>query len=372
MAWARECLSIASVANPFCSFDGVFDWMPAYDVGMHPVPRPAVFDAYWRFAAGRQAIFFRRLRGESPPWSDDPILQTYKFCNAYRASDRVSQFLIRDVTYQPDFSPEDTFLRIVMFRLFSKIATWRLLETTHGPIGARSFDPDTYATTLEAVLSRGETIYTNAFILSAGGTFGRRRKHRNHLALVERMLHDGLPRRVAKTRTLEEVYRLLLDYPMIGPFIAYQLAIDLNYSELIDFDENDFTMPGPGAERGIRKCFVSTGSQSLPRVIHWMVDRQQDEFARLGIEFQSLWGRPLHAVDCQNLFCEVDKYARVAFPELRSNRVRIKMRFTPTAPLAAPFYPPKWGINEAIAVAAPPATRCGRLDAGQSEFVPRA
>ncbi len=320
---------------------------------MDPVVRPDVFDAYWRFAAERQAIFFRRLRGEPPPWSDDPILRTYKFCNTYRASDRVSQYLIRDVISQPGFSPEDTFLRIILFRLFSKIVTWQLLELTYGPISVHLFHPDAFAATLEQALNRGETIYTNAFILAATDTFGYRRKHRNHLALIEKMLHDRLPARIARARSLEAVYHLLIDYPMIGPFMAYQLAIDLNYSELIDFDENDFTRPGPGAVRGIEKCFLSTGSWSMPRVIQWMVERQDKEFARLGIAFQSLWGRPLHAIDCQNLFCEIDKYARVAFPGLASNRVRIKTRFTPTASPIVPFYPPKWGINEANSVEQP-------------------
>lgn len=313
---------------------------------MDPVVRPELFDAYWRFAAERQAIFFRRLRGEPPPWSDDPILRTYKFCNAYRASDRVSQFLIRDVIYQPGFSPEDAFLRIVLFRLFSKIATWQLLDAAHGPIGVRSFRPDAFAATLDRALGRGETIYTNAFILAATDSFGHRRKHRNHLALIEKMVRDGLPAQITRVRSLEEVYHLLIAYQMIGPFMAYQLAIDLNYSELIDFTENDFTMPGPGAVRGIKKCLVGIRDWSMPRVIRWMVERQDDEFARLGIAFQSLWGRPLHVIDCQNLFCEVDKYARVAFPDLPSNRSRIKTRFTPTDAPLVPFYPPKWSLNE--------------------------
>ncbi|MER3438855.1 MAG: hypothetical protein C4346_15405, partial [Chloroflexota bacterium] len=91
------------------------------------------------------------------------------------------------------------------------------------------------------------------------------RKHRAHLALIAAMLRLGLPGKIARARSLEEVYHSLLAYPLIGPFLAYQLAIDLNYSELIDFDENDFTVPGPGAVRGIRKCFVHTGSLTLPR-----------------------------------------------------------------------------------------------------------
>ncbi|HEY8448403.1 MAG TPA: nucleotide kinase domain-containing protein [Thermomicrobiales bacterium] len=314
---------------------------------MEPQPRPKVFDAYWRFAAERQAIFFQRLAGEPPPWTADPILRAYAFCNAYRASDRVSQYLIREVIYQPGFSPEDTLVRIVLFRLFSKIETWRLLEAAHGPIRAKCFDPAAFDATLEAALGRGEAIYTNAFILP-GGADGRR-KHRAHLELVAAMLHDGLAGKLARARSLEAVYRELRAYPLIGSFLAYQIALDLNYSELLDFGENDFTAPGPGAIRGIRKCFVSTGSLSPAEVVHWMVERQAQEFARLGLRFQSLWGRPLHASDCQNLFCEVDKYARVAFPRLRSDRTRIKTKFAPIGPLPEPFYPPKWGINEAIA-----------------------
>ena len=62
-----------------------------------------VFDAYWRFAAERQQVFYRRARREPPPWTDDPILDRFKFCNAFRASDRVSQYLIREVIYS-DFS----------------------------------------------------------------------------------------------------------------------------------------------------------------------------------------------------------------------------------------------------------------------------
>lgn len=316
---------------------------------MTPTPRAALFDAYWRFAAERQAIFFRRLAGAPPPWTADPILRAFKFCNTYRASDRVSQFLIREVIYQPGFGPDDTMLRIILFRLFSKPATWRLLEDHHGPITARDFDAESYGGTLEVALSRGEAIYTNAFILSAGSAFGYARKHRNHLALIDRMRREGLPGAIARARNLKDVYDALIAYPMIGPFLAYQMAIDLNYSEVLDFDEDAFTMPGPGAERGIAKCFADTAGWSGPDLIAWMVDRQEVDFARLGLSFQTLWGRRLHAIDCQGLFCETDKYARAAFPELRSNRVRIKTQFAPTAEPLLPFYPPKWGINAAAA-----------------------
>jgi hypothetical protein len=317
-----------------------------------PEPRPEVLDAYWHLAAERQRILFRRLAGQPGPWTHDPILASYKFCNAYRASDRVSQYLIRDVIYTDGcYSAEDQLLRIVLFRLFSKPATWELLCAAHEDVTCADFSVDGYGTTLDDAFAAGQKLYTAAFILCATRAYGHERKHRNHLALVEHMLGPGgLPCSVARATSLRDVYEALLQFPLIGSFMAYQLAIDINYSELCDFSETEYTTAGPGARRGIVKCFTDTDGWDDQRIIAWMTERQHDEFARLHIDFPSLYGRPLQAIDIQNLFCELDKYARVAFPSLRSNRTRIKARFSPTGPVPAPFYPPKWRLDSDVAL----------------------
>src|SRR5712675_2396071 len=73
------------------------------DIGGHSLAATPVFFAYWKFATERQNIFFRRLQGGmSQSYTSDPILLQYKFTNAYRASDRVSQYLIRHVIYRDD------------------------------------------------------------------------------------------------------------------------------------------------------------------------------------------------------------------------------------------------------------------------------
>jgi hypothetical protein len=130
--------------------------------------------------------------------------------------------------------------------------------------------------------------------------------------------------------------------------MAYQIAIDLNYSDLINFSEDDFTAAGPGALRGLRKMFIDLGDYSPADAILWMVERQEEEFARRGLPFRGLWGRRLHAIDCQGLFCETDKYCRQAVPELRSARKRIKARFSPSEESVKLFFPPKWGINDQL------------------------
>ena len=317
-----------------------------------------VYESYWRFAAERQAVFFRRARGEASPWTHNPVLAVYKFTNAYRASDRVSQYLIRRVIYRDDLpkTPREVFFRILLFKLFNKIETWELLERALGPV---TFEDYRFAA-CDEVLSRAmradHRIYSAAYIMPPGSSaFGRPAKHQNHLLLLERMMADRLPERLAQTRTMQEGFEKLRAYPTIGDFLAYQFITDINYSELTDFSEMDFVVPGPGARDGLRKCFADPGGLNEPELIRLMADLQEQEFERLGLHFQSLWGRRLQLIDCQNLFCEVDKYARVAHPQIagKTGRTRIKQKFEPTPAPIDLFYPPKWKLNDKMRVAAP-------------------
>ena len=82
--------------------------------------RQKVYDLYWYFACERQNIFLKKLNGESAPWTDDKILQEYKFCNSYRINDRVSQYLLKNVIYNgKNYFDEDMLFRILLFKLFN-------------------------------------------------------------------------------------------------------------------------------------------------------------------------------------------------------------------------------------------------------------
>lgn len=346
-----------------------------------PRPRRNVYDLYWRFASDRQRIFERRVAGHPGPWTTDPILCQYKFCNVFRAADRVSQYLIREVAYRPDAgTPEDRVFQIVAFRTFSRVATWTAAcEYLGGAPSIRALASGDFTRALEHAREINGGLYTGAFILCATNAFGKREKHLNHVELFRKMFVQGaLARRVLEAPTLADVFTFLRGYPLMGDFMAYQTAIDLNYSSLVNFSENDFTCPGPGAVRGMRKVFESFGDYAPSEVIQWMVERQTEEFSRRGISFRGLWGRPLHAIDCQGLFCEVDKYCRVAMPELASERKRIKARFAASTDGIRLFFPPKWTLNDLLpthavlgAGAAGHTARQAKLDLG-SRPQPRA
>ena len=324
--------------------------VPVISRRMPSVRVSKVYDTFWRFATERQEVFFRRLRGEKAPWTQDPILRTHKFTNVYRASDRTSQYLIRHVIYRDDLpsSSSEVFFRILLFKLFNKIETWQLLERSFGPITFEDYRFSSYDKRLEQAMRDGDSIYSAAYIMPPGKTtYGYKSKHQNHLLLLGQMMVDGLPQQLEETDTMKDGFEKLRAYPTIGNFLAYQFITDVNYSDITDYSEMEFVVPGPGARDGLRKCFDDAGGFDEPDLIRVLADLQEKEFERLGLNFQTLWGRRLQLIDCQNLCCEVDKYARVAHPEIlgRTGRKRIKQKFDPTSPSLELFYPPKWKLN---------------------------
>lgn len=315
------------------------------------LPTPTrVFDSLWYLAAERQRIFRARLRSISEPLTTDVVLQAFKFTNAYRASDRTSQYLIRDVIYDQGRPWRDTFARVLLFKLFNRIETWETLRDELGEITAVSFDVERIGRILSRAMGKGDRIYSAAYIMPSAQAFGSNRKHENHLRLLAAMLEDQADLRVASTSSMREAFDVLIGYPSIGPFLGYQLVTDLNYAPDLCFGEDEFVVPGPGAIDGLMKCFSDPGDLSMPEIIRWSMETQAKQFFERDIEFDDLWDRPLQLIDCQNLYCEVGKYARAAHPEFigRTKRQRIKQRFRPRAEPVTAWYPPKWGINDSV------------------------
>src|SRR5690554_32913 len=124
-----------------------------------------VFDTYWKFAAKRQDIFFNKINNKTPLTSD-PVLERHRFTNVYRASDRVSQYLIRNVIYKQDskFTNQDLLLRILLFKIFNKISTWEYLESLVKSITVDNFDSELYSKLLSEAKETKEVIYSGAYI----------------------------------------------------------------------------------------------------------------------------------------------------------------------------------------------------------------
>lgn len=309
-------------------------------------PTP-LYDFYWKFAAERQCIFMKRLRNKFAPWTNDEILKKYKFTNVYRACDRVSQYLIKNIIYEKIYSEEDIIFRILLFKIFNSIETWKILEKHLGEISYKKFSIKVYSDILQHEFSKKHKLYSGAYIMpSAKNVFGQDRKYANHLFLLEYMMKDKFCLKLSSCTTLKDVYKLLLSYPSLGSFLAFQYTIDLNYSEVLNFSEMDYVVAGPGALSGIKKCFYNYNEVNTENIIQFVSENQEKEFTRLGLKFDYLGNRKLQLIDCQNIFCEFDKYSRVKFPDVKGlyKRNKIKRKFTINEERIEYFFPPKWKI----------------------------
>ncbi|NTF88890.1 hypothetical protein G6L46_17300 [Agrobacterium rhizogenes] len=193
----------------------------------------------------------------------------------------------------------------------NKIETWEYLERVTGLLSWAHTSLSNIADALGRMMAAGHMVYSAAYIMPAP-KLGFVRKHANHLALIKMMMDDRLPAKIAKAAALRHVFDLLVLYPGLGRFLAFQYAIDLNDSSMLDFNESDFVIAGPGALDGIAKYFVDTGRLSAEDIICEVTDRQVAAFKRLKLDFKGLGNRLLQPIDCQNLFCEISKYAHAA------------------------------------------------------------
>ncbi|MBF8708118.1 hypothetical protein IR016_15100 [Pseudomonas putida] len=284
------------------------------------------YDDYWVFAHSRQERLRSSVFGFTP--QADPIIDRFKFTNCYRALDRTSQYLISNIIQNNSYNEQDTFFRIIIFKTFNKIETWLALEEEFGTIDLTTFDEIRYAQALDKLRANNRKIYSAAYIMPSGKSeFGSQRKHENNLRMISLMLKLNLQHRVWESTNLEENYKLLLNIPTLGNFLAYQYAIDLGYSRYSNTNENQFVVAGPGAARGIKKCFPTARPEDYSYIIEHMTNTQSFEFDRLGIKFNHLKNRNLQLIDCQNLFCELDKYLRVKRPEFGNPGARIKQKY---------------------------------------------
>lgn len=322
-------------------------------------PNDTTLRYYFYFMSERMGMFRRKCQGlKREEWTKDPILHSYKFTNVYRATDRVSQYLIRNVIYRnlDQYSPEDVLLRILIFKIFNKPETWEYLSyKLSDPITVKTYNPNEIASLLTDY-QRHHPIFNNAYMM-AGSHMSYNdlpTKHDKWLTMVKReIIEKDLFKQILDADSLETVYNILSQCTFIGGFLAYQYAIDFNYSPYLKFSEDSFVKAGIGAVRGIKKCFYNYG-QDYEDAIRYIYDNLYTLEERYHEEgFRPLQGHAPTLIDLQNCFCETDKYLRAKMPELKVGNVRIKQHYIINQGTIHYMFPPKWGVKETLSYTPP-------------------
>lgn len=305
-----------------------------------------LYKYYWEFAFERQQIFLLRLEDNTAK-SNNPILAKYKFTNTYRVLDRVSQYLVKEIINNDiNYTDKDLLFRILLFKFFNKIETWENLKQMLGDIKYSNFNIVTYKNAFANMLERNQKVYSAAYIMPAKTKkYNSKIKYENHLQLLKDIMEDNAAQKIANMKSMEEVYVYLRSFDLIGRFLAFQYAIDINYSRLTSFDENEFVVAGPGAIRGINKAFENAKNFTAEEITKFLTVNQIEESKRMGHPVINILNRKLKLIDVQNIFCEFDKYTRERDKTVINNttRKRIKQLHKPKNNKIKYVFPNKWG-----------------------------
>lgn len=293
-------------------------------------------DQFFSYARERYRIFLRRLPESDPryrphgwpasgPWTEDTVLQQFRFCNIFREDDRVTVWMRDRLTRPIGNDPQRQILAAVVFRWFNKIETGDLLRD----LLLGDWDTETARDLLKRRVAEGHPILGPAYMIKSPL---RMNKVDGLLQCIDN-IHGSvqlLADIAQEGRSLERLHRALCHYPYMGPFMAYEAVTDLRHSPVLSGADDILTWAsaGPGAARGIGRVhglgldFYSHNS-STDRAC--MNDRMQE---LLSCSRQpDLWPTDWPSWEMREVehtLCEFDKYERARLGEGRP-----KQRFTP-------------------------------------------
>lgn len=280
-----------------------------------------VDEIFWKFIYERHSIWHRRFVEQRPaPWTNDPILLKNKFTNIYRELDPGTEFA-RSRILEADAPNPDKVFNIMLYRLMISIPTY-------GKIGFQyldSFDWEKFQDQLRQIYLSGEPVFGNAYLISPYSSMGSALKYEN-VARLFRNVHRDIDRiwgALGQCPSLEWAYKTINSVYGFGPFLAYQVCVDLMYpnrntgEKILPFTHDDWARLGPGALRGLSRLTQYYGDRDALEALRYLWSHQHEKFgSEYGLDFPYLRDEynqeiAISLSNMQNSLCEFHKYGSI-------------------------------------------------------------
>lgn len=264
---------------------------------------------YW--IGEREHIREAKERGEPAPWTDDEILQTYRFCNVCRRDDRVSEWLIENVYKPNERHPLLWFMAACARWINWPPAIKELMDNGAWP--NLWFDAERFGAVVDERVKRGDKAWTGAYMIHSlahptmmKGTwlatttlqplYERRLEFQNYFKQPSRTV-EGAVQKVQQTYNH-------------GSFMAGQIVADWTYTPLLSNapDLYSWAPVGPGSTRGMNKLYDRPADQVIPQ--DRFTEELQDLYDKVSQELP-WFSAVANAHGLQNCLCEFDKYTRL-------------------------------------------------------------
>lgn len=275
---------------------------------------------FFAYARKREQIRRMRLSGAEAPWTYDPVLSTYRFCNVFREHDKVTTWFrqnLRDEQRDEHF----VLMSTIAFRWFNLIHTGESLLPLLKAYRWNNQDAK------ELIFRRAPSgpWITGAYMIKSPAGMNK----------VEGLCHcignfapaweeiAAAAVRAPGLATLEWMWNELRQFPYMGDFMAYEVVTDLRHTSLLEHapDINTWANPGPGAARGLCRLNgweLTALNRNREKDRALMIAQMQKllEHSRTESNWPAAWGK-WEMREVEHTLCEFDKYERARLGEGR-------------------------------------------------------
>ena len=258
------------------------------------------------FMKERQSIYDKKTAGKPKPWTKDPILQRYKFCNIYREQDTVTKWFAANwrTPYQHD---DYLWFAFIVGRFINEPTA--LMDISY-PV---PWDQAYYCRVMNKRKWKGAALFRGAY--NSPNCIGEVNVSK-HISFATKLFTPLWDRRgeitnhLEKCDTLASAFQVINAQWALGSFMAGQVIADLKFTPRWK-DAPDwwtFAVSGPGSRRGLNVVL------DRPPEAKWKEAEWQAALQQLQKKIDPLIekaGMPrLSAQDLQGCLCELFKYNR--------------------------------------------------------------
>lgn len=241
------------------------------------------------------------------PWTDDPYMRQFRFCNATRRLDKMTMVLNRHCALLP---ATRRLLTVVAYRCLNRLEVWDDLRPL---IAAKALRLSSMERVLRNRFIEGKPVTSGVWMTA--GVKGEACWESQFNAVVEAW--GRAAEFVSGMSSLDAAFELFQTLPMVGPFVANEMVMDAYYEARLlgrAKDAGTWVRLGPGSVRGLRRL------QGLPAGVGFSQPRPTqadwDCFHRLCGSVAARQPHPFFDMtihDVEHSLCEYDKYCRARF-----------------------------------------------------------
>lgn len=292
---------------------------------------------FYDFVTERYKIHLRKdVLHKEAPWTNDGVLQQYKFCNVRREHDRQSQYIIKNISTNPCLSLEDKIVNSFYFRAWNN---WDTMKDLGGPWAAKDLYSSQMKQQIRPIYQELATEdpdrkwWSSAY--NQGGTKQAWRypnpneKINKEYDIPLRVFHIGpwlkehnTVEKLLNANDQKVAFEAIKEIQGFADFLAYQVFVDLTYIKEFPFSENEFVIAGPGCKKGLDYLFDDYDGMSPEEALFWLRDNVDHIFSKIMAPNGQYWDprelfidlpeydRCLNIMSLENCMCELAKYIR--------------------------------------------------------------